>query len=124
VARSFRQRCRRLARQHLSQVLYARTVQAMCEAIKYLVDGRTKISEIAVNSPELPVARRGGGVHFIRWGADKGEDSIYLDPDEGPGRLLSLPKGYWVELDQIKSDFRWSEGRQVRPVKIAATEFM
>ncbi len=100
-------------------------LHSMCEAVAFYVNGRQQAAVAGIRGMALPVVTRGGGLAWVEWGAAANEEAdLHIDPSDGPGRLLALPRGYWVSLADVRgSDSRWW-GRKVQPVKIAATAFL
>ncbi len=97
----------------------------MCGAVRFSVDGEERVAVAGNKGAHLPVVTRGGGLARVEWGASDDDERIHLNPVDGPGKFLALPRGYWVPLEELRTDSgaHWW-GRKVRPVKIAASSFL
>jgi hypothetical protein len=86
----------------------------MCVALKYVVDGKTRTAAAGVQGVTVPVLMHSGQVRWVEWGAPTGRH--VSDPD-GPGYIMKLPAGNWVDLVTLREGAWWRY--KPRPVKIA-----
>jgi hypothetical protein len=90
----------------------------MCVALKYVVDGKTRIAAAGVDGTKVPLLTRSGQVKWVEWGAP-GEH--HMTSPDAPGYFLKLPEGHWVDLTTLRAGAWWQY--KPRPVKIAAIAF-